>query len=319
VVKTVVRRAYIEAVLTADGPMTVRARYDLKSSERQRLAVTLPSPRILGITVAGQTVAPEKAPAVEGSEQDDKTYFVNVARPADSDESFPITAVFETPQPDGKLGVNGILRLALPRFDAGVKFQKVYVRIWAPKDYRLVGDPGGFTSHIGVGLWDSRAITEAPDDPDAWFAKDSSPFDFRVGGTNYLFSSLAGPTALAIGYWHIPTMTIIASLAVVAAGVVLLWFSLETKVLTVLTVALAILFAGLFVPSLVYSWLLAGRIGIASVVALWAVVWLLHVRRTGFFAQAFSGPKAAAAVPVAGAVGAEAPQATADGPGGEQP
>ena len=53
----------LEAVVTEDGPMTVRARYDLKSSERQRLAVTLPNPRILGITVAGQTVAPEKAPA----------------------------------------------------------------------------------------------------------------------------------------------------------------------------------------------------------------------------------------------------------------
>ncbi len=60
VVKTVVRRAYIEAVVTEDGPMTVRARYDLKSSERQRLAVTLRNPRILGVTVAGQAVAPEK-------------------------------------------------------------------------------------------------------------------------------------------------------------------------------------------------------------------------------------------------------------------
>jgi hypothetical protein len=38
-------------------------RYDLKSSERQRLAITLPNPRSLGVSVAGQTVAPEKAPA----------------------------------------------------------------------------------------------------------------------------------------------------------------------------------------------------------------------------------------------------------------
>jgi len=342
VVKTVVRRAYIEAVLTADGPMTVRARYDVKSSERQRLAVTLPNPRILGITVAGQTVAPEKAPAAEGAEPDDKTYFINVARPADSDESFPIAAVFETPLPDATLGVHGLLRLALPRFDEGVKFQKVYVRVWTPKEYRLVGDPGGFTSHVGVGLWDSRTITEAPDDPDAWFSKDSSPFDFRVGGTNYLFSSLAGPTELAIGYWHIPTMTVIASLAVLAVGVGLLWFSLEIKVLTVLTAAFAILFAGLFVPSLVYSWLLAGRIGIACVVALWTVVWLLHVRRTGIAAKSLAGDKTgrppepnaaiaaalAAVAPVSatpaseGPTSAEHPQGvegTAAEPGGEQP
>lgn len=33
VVETVVHRAYIEAVVTEDGPMTMRARYELKSSE----------------------------------------------------------------------------------------------------------------------------------------------------------------------------------------------------------------------------------------------------------------------------------------------
>ena len=66
VVRTVIRRAYIEAVVTKDGPITVRARYDLKSSERQRLAVRLRDPRILGFTVAGQTVAPEKGPTDAG-------------------------------------------------------------------------------------------------------------------------------------------------------------------------------------------------------------------------------------------------------------
>jgi hypothetical protein len=294
VVKTIVRRAYIEAVVTEDGPMTVRARYDLKSSERQRLAVTLRNPRILGVTVAGQTVAPEKAPAAPDSGEDDKTYFINVARAADADEPFQIAAVFETPGTDERLKVTDLLRLALPRFDEGVKFQKVYVRFWVPKDYRLVGDPEGFTSHIRVGLWDSRTISEAPDDPDGWFPRDSSAFDFRVGGTTYLFSSLAGPTELAIAYWHIPTMTAIASLVALAVGAVLLRFSLDVKVLTVLALALAVLFAGLFSPSLVNSWLLAARLGIAGVVALWLVVWLLYVRRAGVFVPAMAGRMATA-------------------------
>jgi hypothetical protein len=297
VVRTVVRRAYIEAVLTEDGPVTVRARYDLKSCERQRLPLTLRNPRILGVTVAGQAVAPEKAPAAAGGGPDDKTYFINVARAADSDEPFQIAAVFEMPRPGKGLGVTGALRLALPRFDEGVKFQNVYVRIWAPKDYRLVGDPDGFTSHIGVGLWDSREISEAPDNPDGWFPKDSSPFDFRVDGTTYLFSSLTSPRELAIGYWHIPAMTIIASLVILAAGAVLLWFSLDIKVLTILALVFAVLFARLFAPSLIQSWLLAGRLGMAGVVALWAVVWLLHVRRTRSFASWFAEPRPAASGP----------------------
>jgi hypothetical protein len=293
VVKTVVGRAYVEAVVTEGGPITVRARYEVKSSERQRLAVTLRNPqRILGFTVAGQTVAPEKAPGAPGGSPEDKTYFINVARAADSDEPFQIATVFETPRPDKELKVTDLLRLPLPRFEDGVKFQKVYVRLWVPKDYRLVGTPAGFTSHIGVGLWDSRAITQAADNPDSWFPKDTSSFDFQVDGTTYLFSSLTGPTELNIGYWHIPTMTVIASLIALAIGVVLLKFSLETKVFTILALVFAVLFVGLFSPSLINSWLLAARLGIAAVVALWLVVWLLYVRRTGWSLPLPAGPVA---------------------------
>ncbi len=280
-------------MITEDGPITVRARYDVKSSERQRLAVTLRNPRILGITVAGQNVAPEKAPGAPGGSPEDKTYFINVARAADSDEPFQIATVFETPRPDKELKVTDLLRLPLPRFEDGVKFQKVYVRLWVPKDYRLVGTPDGFTSHIGVGLWDSRAITQAADNPDSWFPKDTSSFDFQVDGTTYLFSSLTGPAELTIGYWHIPTMTIIASLIALAIGVVLLGFSLETKVFTILALVFAVLFVGLFSPSLINSWLLAARLGIAGVVALWLVVWLLYVRRTGWSLPLPAGPVAA--------------------------
>lgn len=280
VVETVVRRAYIEAVVTEDGPITIRARYDLKSSERQRLAVALRDPRILGISVAGQSVTPEKAPESPGGGPGDKTYLINVARADDSDEPFQIAIVFETPLPEEQLDLTGLLRLPLPRFDEGVKFQQVYVRVWVPKDFRLVGDPEGFASHISVGLWDARMITRAPDNPDAWFPKDASSFDFQVGGTQYLFSSLTGPAELKIGYWHIPTMTVIASLVVLVIGGVLVPFSLDAKVFTILAAALGLLLAGLFLPSLVHSWLLAARLGIAAVVALWLVVWLLFVRRT---------------------------------------
>ena len=204
-----------------------------------------------------------------------------MARTADSDEPFQIATVFETPLPKDELRVTDLLRLPLPRFDEGVKFQQVYVRVWVPKDYRLVGDPRGFTSHIGVGLWDSRKILHAPDNPDGWFPQESSSFDFQVGGTPYLFSSLTGPTELQVDYWHIPTMTIIASLLTLGIGGVLVRFSLDTKVFTILALLFAVLFVGLFLPSIINSWLLAARLGIAAVVALWAVVWLLFIRRTG--------------------------------------
>ncbi|MFW6170287.1 MAG: hypothetical protein ACODAD_07345 [Planctomycetota bacterium] len=285
VVETIVRRAYIEAVVTEEGPITMRARYDLKTSERQRLAVTLRNPRILGITVAGQSIAPEKGPDAAGGEPEDETYLINVARTTGSDEPFQIGMVFETPSPWEQLGVTDRLDLPLPRFSPGVKFQRVYVRAWVPQDYRLVGDPEGFTSHIGVGLWDSRRITPAPDNPDSWFPDDTSAFDFQVGGTTYLFSSMVSPADLQTDYWHIPTMTLIASSLVLAVGVMLVPFSLDTKVFSILAVVLGLSFVGMFVPSVVNSWLLAGRLGIAGVIALWLVAWLLHIRRGGYSLQ----------------------------------
>ena len=289
VVKTVVDRAYIEAVVTREGSVTMRARYQLRSSERQRLAVTLRSPRILGITVAGQSAPPEIAPLAPDAGPDDKTYFLNVARPGDSDEPFHITIVFETDFLKGGLAVTDLLRLPLPQFAEGVKFQRMYVRTWVPREYRLVGDPESFTSHIGVGLWDSRAITRAQDNPDNWFPPETVSFDFQTDGMMYLFSSLTAAPELQVGYWHIPTMTLIASGCALAIGLVLLYFSLETKVFTLLALLLVILALNLFLPSLVGSWLLAARPGIAAVVLLWAVVWLLAMHRSGQLRQVFAG------------------------------
>ena len=125
-----------------------------------------------------------------------------------------------------------------------------------------------------------------------------SSFDFQVGGTTYLFSSLEGPTELTIGYWHISVMTLIASLLVLVLGLVLVPFSVETKVFTVFAVAFGLLFAGLFSPSMVNSWLLAARLGIAGVIAVWLVVWLLYLRRTVQFRPA-APPQPVAAPAVA--------------------
>jgi hypothetical protein len=130
-----------------------------------------------------------------------------------------------------------------------------------------------------------------------------------------LFSSLANPTELRVGYWHIPTMTAIASLLALAIAAVLVPFSVETKVFTILTLAFAVLFVGLFLPSMTHSWLLAARMGIAGAVALWLVVWLLFVRRAGW-PQPLAARQAATA-PVA--PGAEAGHSTDRPPASEAP
>ncbi len=169
--------------------------------------------------------------------------------------------------------------------------------------------PGGRSTWIhqphrrgALGLTSDRPRA---DNPDSWFSEDATSFDFQVGGTTYLFSSLSAPAELEIGYWHIPTMTLIASLAVLMVGLVLVPFSVDLKVSTILLAVIAAALASLLLPSVINSWLLASRLGIAGVIAVWLVVWLLLLRRRGYFQRA-SRPPRVADIMAAAATGADA-------------
>ncbi len=283
VVKTVVSRAYVETVVSSEGPISVRARYLVKSSERQRLAVTLPATRLMGVTVAGRSVLPEKAPTPPGAAADDRSYFINVARSTGPDEAFPIAIVYEAPPPpNNKLGITDELSLRLPQFDKGVKFQQLYVRLWLPEQYRSVSEPTGFTTETKL-IVEPLAFKEvlyASQEPDTWFPGDSTTFDFRTAGHAYLYSTLNAPPELAVRYWKIAPMTLVGSLVVLGIGFVLVFFKLEAKVLLALVAGLSALLAGLFWPETVKSWLAATHLGIAGVLALWLVVFVLRMRRS---------------------------------------
>ena len=336
VVKTVVSRAYVEAVISSEGPISVRARYLVKSSERQRLALTLPAKRVLGVTVAGRSVPPEIAPAMPGAAADDKSYFINIDRKTGPDEAFPIAIVYEAPPPsaDGKLNTTDSLRLRLPQFEKGVKFQQIYVRLWLPEQYRAVGEPTGFTSETRS-VFDAfryQQVTNVGENPESSFPGDTTTFDFRTAGHAYLYSSLSPPPELAVRYWKIAPMTLAGSLAVLAIGGVLVFFRFEAKVLLALAAALAVLLAGLFWREAVLSWLAAARIGLASVIALWLVLFLLRIRRAIPLRMAAAGAgtillsavgSSATAAPVAPPPSSDSaasqPDSTAQPPPGDQP
>lgn len=282
VVRTVIPRAYIEAVVNRDGPVTVRARYWVKSSEKQRLRVDLPAERVLGVRVAGRDEQPEKAPAGPNAAADVKPYYINIARSTDVDAEFPLAIVFETAAPPGgELGWTDALKLRLPQFDAGVKFQQLYVRLWVPERYRAVGEPTGFVSETRhmLSLWGLRPQTRYGEEPAQWFTDEAGTFDFRTAGHDYVYSSLTGPAELAVRYWHLPAMTVAASVVALAIGGLLLVFRVETRVFCVFVAVLGVLFASLFWPESVTSWLDAARLGITAAMALWLVRLGLRVGR----------------------------------------
>ena len=211
-------------------------------------------------------MAPEKAPAAAGGGPDDKTYFINVARCRRLGRAVPNRGGLRRRGPERRSKSPTCSACRCPRFDEGVKFQAVYASAFGRrKDYRLVGDPEGFVSHIGVGLWDSRANHRSPRQSRRLVPQ--GQLVVRLPGRRHaLFVQQSDrPAGTENRLLAHPHHDRVASLAVLALGVVLLRFSLATKVSAILALALAGLFAGLFSPSLVNSWLLAARLGIAAV------------------------------------------------------
>jgi hypothetical protein len=228
-------------------------------------------------------VLPEKAPSPAGAAADDKSYFINVARSTGPDDAFPITIVYEAPAPDAdaKLDYTDSLDFRLPQFDAGVKFQQLFVRLWLPNQYRAVGEPAGFTNETRqvITPLGNALVQVASDNPDNWFGGETATFDFRTAGHSYLYSSLSAPPALGVRYWKTAAMTLVGSVGVLLVGLALAFARLEAKVLSLLAGSLGGLMAELFWSEAVRSWLDACRIGLAGVIALWLVLFLLRVRR----------------------------------------
>ena len=126
VVETVVSKALIEIVIDKASTATYRARYVMKSSERQRLRVDLPANvEPLGVLVDRKPVALEKA---DLKTRDNWTsYFVNVARTKSSDEPFSLVILFRNPlKPEAFQSAGGSLLLRSCRRSDGSRRHPIH-------------------------------------------------------------------------------------------------------------------------------------------------------------------------------------------------
>ena len=150
VVATVARRVLVEIVNGPDGTAIYRVRMRVKSTERQRLQVDLPSQLVLiGVSVNGREVKLEQAEAA-----DEKLrlqgHYVPVARTTSADEEFGMTFDFRwdvNPHLGQSDFLRGALELPLPVLggvDAAAAVQELRVAVWVPREYALVGEPEGF-------------------------------------------------------------------------------------------------------------------------------------------------------------------------------
>ncbi len=288
VVETVVSKALVEVVLDKASIATYRARYVMKSSERQRLRVDLPtSAEPLGVLVDRKPVALEKA---DLKARDLWTsYFINVARTKSSDEPFSLTILFRMAvKPDAFQTAGGSLLLRLPiigGYEAkGVAIQQLRLGVWVPDEYALIGTPENFTSETRTSLRDlfrkRRAGHQGTQDLDAWIGTDAGGvFEFPVEGHRHLYSSLAGRDAVqGFGWWHLPYYTWIVSGAIIAIAFLLRNTSWENKLTLLILAAFCACTYALKDTDLVIHGLAVSIYGLTALVAIWVVHALLSRR-----------------------------------------
>ncbi|MHC4878866.1 MAG: hypothetical protein ACYTGL_20645 [Planctomycetota bacterium] len=286
VVETVVTRGLVEVVARRDTKANYRCRYRIRSSERQRLRVDVPvGSELLGMFVDGQPVNPERnAQPLEVPDWD--SYFVNVARPAASDEAFSLTIQMMTPIAEEAPFENwgGKLLLRLPQVggydNAAVAVQQLNTVIWVPEEYRLVGDAEGFTNETRMRLeWalnpqQGRWLSYDSLDAESWVNVPRAGFiDFPTEGNRYRYSSLGGSPSITVTFANHHNYTWLCSGALLIVAVLLRGLSWDTKLLLGLIAGFAVAMCGLTLPGWTAEIVAATRFGIFALVG----VWVLHL------------------------------------------
>lgn len=289
VVQTVISRSLVEVVVDKSGVSTYRARYAIKSSERQRLRIDLPGDaQPLGAAMGDRPVALEKTPgATEKGPY--ATHFVNVARATGADDVFHVTILFRLPLSPKPFGSNGgRLLLRLPVWggvDAtGIVTQQMRVAVWVPEEYSLVGSPTGYTLETKRKFMD-LVLARPPaqrgiEGLDEWIGQSASGlFDFPREGRGTLYSKLGSAGEITVVWWRLPFYTWIATVVLIVIALLLRRTPLENK-LTVLLLAATIAAACAMADAdLVLHVVAAAFYGLVAMVVIWVIASLVDCCR----------------------------------------
>ena len=284
VVETVISRGLVEVVVDEDSRASYRCRYKLKTSERQRLQINLPSSaEILGVLVDNKLVSAEKGE--KGSDDRWETYYVSVARGAKSDETFSITLQFLAKiTPEAFQGWRGHLHLFVPRFgkldgnSKGVAVQQLRTVVWVPEKYSLVGTPDRFVRESDQRLTLQHALNGhvasqvRPADLESWIGTSSvGVADFATQGQAYAYHNLGGAEHLRATWWQVSYAAIVATCAMFFLGVVLIPTTWRNRLGWVLAAILIAVCAGLNDSDTVLHGVAAARWGFVLMFGLWIV------------------------------------------------
>ena len=299
VVQTVVSRALVEIVINKDGTASVRARYRLKSSERQRLRVDMPEgTSVSEVFVDLRKVLVEKAGVGQQVEVGWSAYSFNVAG-TKTDEEFFLSIRYDLKQKeffDSWFGSTETIKLpqigGVASDEQEVVTQELRTVVFVPREYKLVGVPERFvilrTPYGRLERWF--------DDQQRTATLGSLP----VQGHSFVYGNLGGAQSLAATWWATSSMAAGISIPIFAIGCVLLWTPWSNRMSVVLVATFLVSLLSLSYADSVYESLMAARWGIGFGVAAWMLAAVVGFQESTSVASAVGKMKAAIAGVVKG-------------------
>jgi hypothetical protein len=313
VIETVVSKALVEIVIGQGATAGYRCRYQIRTSERQRLSVDVPfQMELLGAFIGSEPVDLEKddeATAPEGR----ALYSVNLTGRSNADESFLLTLQFRTPV--AALGRGGGRRaLMMPHIGGGqasAAVQELRTVVWVPDDYSLVGTPDDFVLETQprliaglVGpLWYRERTEDFQSELNSWISEgQQAGFEFPTEGHGYVYRSWGGAPNIEIDWWEISLFTWVLSGAIVFIGFVLRKTPWENKLGVLLLIAFGASLYGLKDSSAVVHGWAAAQYGVMAMLGLWLIHALFgspsdHDKQTIGMPAAFGAPLAVVVPP----------------------
>ncbi len=278
VVQTVVSRALVEMVINKNGTASVRARYRLKSSERQRLRVDLPDESsISDVFVDEGRVPVEKAGDDQEVEEGWTAYSLNVAGTT-TDEEFFLSIRYDLPQEsffDSWFGSSESIKLpqvgGVGSDEQEVVTQELRTAVFVPQEYKLVGVPEHFV-----------ILSTPHGELERWFddqQRTSNLGYLPLQGRSIVYGNLGGAESLAATWWETSSMAAGISVPIFAIGCVLLWTPWSNRLSVVLIATFIVSLMSLSYADSVAEALMAARWGIGFGGAAWmlaAVVGFQH-------------------------------------------
>lgn len=268
VATTVATKAALESIVTKDGAVTARARWRVKTTDKQFLVVRLPAGADLrGAAVDGVPVRPQ-----QGAQPDE--YLLRLGGGAGAERESLVALVYAMPAP----GSARRLDLAAPTLGDNVPVQKLYWVLSLSEDRAIRAVTTDLNDETvwalrWSGIWPG-VTSAAPVDLDGWIddhGSSAATFEPPADAQTFLLSGMDGAHAVTVTSSDRRVVGVVIVAVLVVIGLVFALARTAIKILVIVLLVAAALLAAVVNQTAVLQGVSAGSFGLTAIIVIWVL------------------------------------------------